>query len=324
MDTKYNFKTVEQKWINRWEKLKTNEINVETAGQPFYNLMMFPYPSAEGLHVGNMFAFVGGDIQGRYHKMRGYDVFEPMGFDAFGIHSENYAVRTGAHPWHLIPQNIRRFEKQLKSIGNMFDWSHAINSADPSYYRWTQWIFVRLFKAGLAYRKRAEVNWCPACKTVLSDEQAGGGLCERCDSPVIQRYMLQWFLKITRYANKLLENLDRIDWSETTRNAQRQWIGRSEGAEIFFDVADSRRVLKVFTTRPDTLWGATFIAVSPGHPDIKKFTVPAKIAEMDEYVDAFTKQPRFPTDRSSAGNEKEKKSGLYSGFYAVHPALLPA
>ena len=228
----YNYKQIEEKWNRRWRTDRTYEPDIHSAKKPFYNLMMFPYPSAEGLHVGNVFAFVGSDIQGRYRKALGYDVFEPMGFDAFGIHSENFALKSGTHPWHMIPQNIRHFrEKQLKRIGNMFDWSHEVNTTDPEYYQWTQWIFLKLYNAGLAYRKHAEVNWCPSCKTVLANEQVEETKCERCDATVGTRSMEQWFFRITAYAEKLLSNLEWIDWSETTTKAQRNWIGRSESTE---------------------------------------------------------------------------------------------
>lgn len=228
----YDHTLIEKKWLRRWKICKTYEPDLHSAKKPFYNLMMFPYPSAEGLHVGNVFAFVGSDIQGRYRKALGYDVFEPMGFDAFGIHSENFALKSGTHPWIMIPQNIRHFrEKQLKSIGNMFDWAHEVNTTDPEYYKWTQWIFLKLFHAGLAYRKDAEVNWCPSCQTVLANEQVEETKCERCEAIVEKRSLEQWFLRITAYAEKLLANLDWIDWSDTTKNIQRNWIGRMQGAE---------------------------------------------------------------------------------------------
>ena len=202
MTKDYDFKAIEKKWRARWEAAGAHQVDLEQAEHPFFNLMMFPYPSAEGLHMGNMFAFVGSDIQGRYKKALGYDVFEPMGFDAFGMHSENHALKTGRHPCEMVPKNIEYFrERQLKRIGNMFDWRHEINTTDPSYYRWTQWIFLKLYKAGLAYRKNAPVNWCPSCKTVLADEQAKGGSCERCGSAVEKRSMRQWFFRITNYGN---------------------------------------------------------------------------------------------------------------------------
>ena len=286
MTSTYDFKCIERKWIQRWREKKVHRPDLYASDRPFYNLMMFPYPSAEGLHVGNVFAFVGSDIQGRYRKALGYDVFEPMGFDAFGIHSENYALKTGTHPWHMIPQNIRRFrETQLEQIGNMYDWSHEVNTTDPKYYRWTQWIFLKLFEAGLAYRKKEGVNWCPACRTVLANEQVENQKCERCDTIVETRSMEQWFFGITTYAQRLLDNLAWIDWSATTKTAQRNWIGRSEGAEIVFDVENSDKNLMVFTTRPDTLWGVTFLALALEHPYVSVLTKPHKKADMDRYIE---------------------------------------
>jgi leucyl-tRNA synthetase len=232
MRTSYDPHEIEARWQEAWYRTGIYATDMQYAARPYYNLMMFPYPSAEGLHVGNLFAFVGADIHARFMAMSGYDVFEPIGFDAFGIHSENYAIKRGVDPRVLTARNVERFrETQLKICGNRYDWSHEVDTTDPRYYRWTQWIFVQLFKAGLAERKRADVNWCPSCKTVLADEQVIGGLCERCDTVVEQRELEQWFFKITNYADRLLENLDRLDWSEVIKTAQRSWIGRSVNPE---------------------------------------------------------------------------------------------
>ncbi|MDZ8189176.1 MAG: class I tRNA ligase family protein [Nostoc sp. ChiSLP02] len=212
-----------------WQQNQLHEVDLATNAQPFYNLMMFPYPSAEGLHVGNVYAFTGADIYGRFMAMQGKAVFEPMGFDAFGIHSENFAIKQGVHPRELTARNVKRFrETQLQRIGNRFCWNYEIQTTDPAYYKWTQWVFLQLFKAGLAVRKKAAVNWCPSCKTVLADEQVIGGECERCSAIAIQRELEQWFFKITEYAQRLLDNLDRLDWSEKVKTAQRNWIGRDE------------------------------------------------------------------------------------------------
>src|SRR2546430_303623 len=247
----YEPATVEAKWQRLWEERHVNEPDVDRPRRPFYNLMMFPYPSAEGLHVGNMFAFTGADIYGRFKRLAGDDVFEPIGFDAFGIHSENYALSIGAHPAKLIPQNIATFRRQLRRFGGMFDWRHELSTTDPRYYKWTQWLFLQFFKAGLAFRKRAAVNWCPACKTVLANEQVINGYCERHpDVRVEQRFLEQWFFAITRYAERLLRNLDALDWSESTVAMQRNWIGRSEGAELAFETPGGA-VITHFTTRPD-------------------------------------------------------------------------
>ncbi|UBF30693.1 class I tRNA ligase family protein (plasmid) [Kovacikia minuta CCNUW1] len=225
----FDHRAIERKWQSIWQQTQLYEADLTTTTQPFYNLMMFPYPSAEGLHVGNVYAFTGADIYGRFLAMQGRTVFEPIGFDAFGIHSENFAIKRGVHPSTLTARNVERFrETQLKRIGNRFCWNHEVQTTDPSYYKWTQWIFLQLFKAGLAVRKKAAVNWCPSCKTVLADEQVIGGECERCGAIATQRELEQWFFKITQYAQRLLDNLDHLDWSERVKTAQRNWIGRSE------------------------------------------------------------------------------------------------
>src|SRR6266487_3282619 len=234
----YDPGSLEAKWQARWAERHTNEPDLDRAARPFYNLMMFPYPSAEGLHVGNMFAFTGADIYGRFQQLHGCDVFEPIGFDAVGI-----------HPAKLIPQNIETFRRQLKRFGGMFDWRHELSTTDPRYYKWTQWIFLQLFKAGIAFRKKAAVNWCPKDMSVVANEQVINGFCERHpDTKVEQRFLEQWFFAITRYAERLLENLDWLDWSDSTRTLQRNWIGRSEGAELVFETPAGAK-LSVFTDR---------------------------------------------------------------------------
>jgi leucyl-tRNA synthetase len=224
---RYQPQASETHWQRVWQDTHIHEPDLDRARKPFYNLLMFPYPSAEGLHVGNVYAFTGADIYARFMAMQGHDVFEPIGFDAFGIHSENFAIQRGEHPATLTARNIDRFRVQLQRMGNRFDWRQAVETTSPDYYRWTQWIFVQLFKAGLAVRKKAPVNWCPTDRTVLADEQVIDGRCERCDSPVAQRELEQWFLRITAYADRLLDNLDRLDWSDVVKTAQRRWIGRA-------------------------------------------------------------------------------------------------
>src|SRR4030066_753480 len=267
---RYNPSEIKKKWRIIWEKERIFSVDINKAKKPFYNLMMFPYPSGEGLHVGHVYAFGGSDTYGRFMRLAGNDVFEPMGFDSFGIHSENYAIKVGTHPQKLIANTTAYFrDKQLKRLGALFDWDHSVVTSDPDYYKWTQWIFIQLFKAGLALRKKAAVDWCPSCQTVLADEQVINGRCERCNTQVIQRELEQWFFKITDYAEKLLKNLDSIDWSETTKAMQRNWIGRSEGTLIKFPVASRQRpekensgnlsletgdYIEVFTTRPDTIF----------------------------------------------------------------------
>jgi leucyl-tRNA synthetase len=366
----YQPEVVEAKWQARWAERHTNEPDLDRAPKPFYNLMMFPYPSAEGLHVGNMFAFTGADTYGRFKRLQGYDVFEPIGYDAFGIHSENYAIAVGINPGKLIPQNIANFRRQLKSIGGMFDWRHELATTDPAYYKWTQWLFLQLLKAGKAYRKAAAVNWCPKDQTVLANEQVIDGRCERCGSVVEQRTLEQWFFRITDYADRLLANLDdpsKMDWSQSTTLAQRNWLGRSEGAEIVFSakslrgggaseaipqqahgirqslrgvedseaipqeahgirqslrgVEDSEAIqqqapaIRVFTTRPDTVFGATFMVLAPEHALVDAFTAPDRKAE----VGAYRKMVAAKDLVSRKVGEREK-TGVFTGGHAINPA----
>ena len=239
---KYNFKSTERKWRKYWEDNKTNQIDLEKAGNPFYNLMMFPYPSAEGLHVGSVYTFTGVDTFGRFKRMQGYDVFEPIGLDGFGIHSENYAMKIGEHIKDVSKRTEKNFYRQLSSIGNMFDWSRTVETYDSKYYKWTQWLFLKMFEKGLAYQKKAKVNWCPSCKTVLSDEQVIQGKCERCDSDVEKKELKQWFFKITDYADRLLENSQRedFDWPSDVKLNQQNWIGKSNGATIRFEIKNQK------------------------------------------------------------------------------------
>ncbi len=316
----YRPEVVEAKWRRRWAERGTNQPDLDYPRRPFYNLMMFPYPSAEGLHVGNMFAFTGSDVFGRFRRLQGYDVFEPIGFDAFGIHSENYALKLGINPAELIPRNIENFRRQLERIGGMFDWRHEVSTIDPRYYKWTQWIFLQLFKAGKAYRKQAAVNWCPSCKTVLANEQVESGRCERCGTLVEQRQLEQWFFRITEYAERLLRNLDVIDWSESTTTAQRNWIGRSEGAEIDFPVLSASGEaagpsIRVYTTRPDTIFGATFMVLAPEHPLVPVVASPEHRADVERYVRAA--QARDLVSRKVGDREK---TGVFTGGYARNPA----
>jgi len=313
--SKFEHQELEQKWQKRWDESGIYRVNLDTAPHPFYNLMMFPYPSAEGLHVGNVFAFVGSDIQGRFRLMNGLDVFEPIGFDAFGIHSENFALKTASHPARLVPNNIRHFrENQLKRIGNMYDWTHEVDTTNPNYYKWTQWIFIQLYKAGLAYRTTAPVNWCPSCKTVLADEQVISGECERCSSAVTKKDMAQWFFKITDFAQKLLDNLDVIDWSERTKVAQRNWIGRSEGAQVVFRLEGHDETFEIFTTRPDTLFGVTYMVFAPEHPLLDKIVTDEQRPAFEEY----RRRVASMTEIERQAKELEK-TGVFTGAFAVNP-----
>lgn len=253
MNNKYDHREIEKKWQRAWEDEKIYSPNLAAAENPFYNLMMFPYPSAEGLHVGNMYAFTGTDVFGRFTRMQGKQVFEPIGLDGFGIHSENYALKVGRHPKEQAAHAEQNFYRQLRSIGNGFDWSRTVETYNPNYYKWTQWLFIQMFKNGLAYRKKAEVNWCPSCKTVLSDEQVIQGKCERCSSEVEKKALEQWFFRITEYADRLLSNIDSLNWTEKVKIAQRNWIGKSEGAELYFELEKKHHfvLLHGFTGSPE-------------------------------------------------------------------------
>src|ERR671922_146966 len=316
---------VEAKWQARWAERHTNEPDLDKAERPFYNLMMFPYPSAEGLHVGNMFAFTGADVYGRFKRLQGYDVFEPIGYDAFGIHSENYAIKQGINPAILIPQNIANFRRQLVRIGGMFDWRHELATTDPRYYKWTQWIFLQLLKAGKAYKKRAAVNWCPKDKTVLANEQVIDGRCERCGTVVEQRTLEQWFFRITDYADRLLADLDdksKMDWSDSTTTTQRNWLGRSEGAELEFRAvgpsggqAVDSDVIRVYTTRADTVFGATFMVLAPEHALVDALTTPERRAEVEAYRKAAASK-----DLVSRKVGDREKTGVFTGGHATNPA----
>ncbi|TSC78122.1 MAG: leucyl-tRNA synthetase [Parcubacteria group bacterium Gr01-1014_33] len=339
---------IESKWQARWLKGKIYEPDLlarprrrgigTRAKKPFYNLMMFPYPSAEGLHVGNMYAFTGADIYGRFKRMQGYDVFEPIGLDGFGIHSENYALKIGKHPMELSRITEKNFYRQLQMIGNGFAWQERLETYDPEYYKWTQWIFVRLFKEGLAYRKKQAVNWCPSCKTVLADEQVISGECERCGSKVHKKDLEQWFFKITDYAERLLKNLEKIDWSERIKIAQRNWIGRSEGALIKFalsrNYADTTRTnteilrksassqresafIEVFTTRADTLFGATYLVVAPEHPML--MNQESGIMNYGE-VRGYIQNAKSKSEEERIAASKEKTGVELKGVKAINPA----
>src|ERR1043166_3670469 len=330
----YDPAAIERKWQERWDATGTNHTDLTAGERPFYALMMFPYPSAEGLHVGNLFAFTGNDIYGRFQRLQGHTVFEPLGFDAFGIHSENFALKVGTHPADLIPRNIDNFRRQLKRAGLMVDWRHELSTTDPAYYKWTQWLFLQLYKRGLAYKRRAAVNWCPNDKTVLANEQVIAGECERCGAKVEQRFLEQWFFRITDYAGRLLDDLDWLDWSDSTKQAQRNWIGRSDGAEIGFRVQDleaitgsatiatggrgevgSRAVeTPVFTTRPDTIFGATYMVLAPEHPMVDVLTTDDQRDEVEAY-----KRQAANQDIVSRKTTKEK-TGVFTGTFAINPA----
>lgn len=312
---------VERKWQGIWEERGTNRFapdELRSSEAPFYNLMMFPYPSAEGLHVGNIYAFTGADVHGRFHRLLGKDVFQPMGFDAFGIHSENFALKVGIHPMDLIPQNVENFTRQLRRMGGMFDWEHSVDTTTPDYYRWTQWLFLQLYKGGLAERVEGPVNWCPSCRTVLANEQVEGGLCERCTTPVEQRKLTQWYFKISNCAQRLLENLPSLDWSGTTKKAQQNWIGRSEGAALRFPLdggGTDKTVIEVFTTRPDTIFGATYMVLAPEHPLVDTVTSSDQLDEVSDY-----QETAFRMDLVARKKTDNTKTGVFTGSFCRNPA----
>ncbi len=316
----YNPSAIESKWQQKWESDKIFSPDIKKATDPYFNLMMFPYPSAEGLHVGNMYAFTGADVYAKFNRMQGKDVLEPIGLDGFGIHSENYALKVGRHPKEQAALAEKNFYRQMRSIGNSFDWQRTVETYNPNYYKWTQWLFVTLFKTGLAYRDTALVNWCPKDLTVLSDEQVIDGCCERCGTKVEKKNLEQWFFRITKYADRLLQNIEGLDWSNKVKIAQTNWIGKSEGAEVEFRIKGQEGSIKVFTTRPDTLYGATFMVIAPEHPLVAsllnlKFKISnLKLAEIKEYIEAT----KDKTDIERTGEGKEK-TGVFSGLYAINP-----
>ncbi len=311
----YDFTAIEKKWQGYWEKNKTFKVNDFEPGKPkFYCLDMFPYPSGAGLHVGHPEGYTATDILCRYKRMRGFNVLHPMGWDAFGLPAEQYAVETGTHPSITTGRNIDRFREQIKSLGFSYDWDREINTTDPKYYRWTQWIFEQLYKKGLAYVAEVPVNWCPALGTVLANEEVIDGRSERGNHPVVRRPMRQWMLRITEYAERLLADLDELDWSEGIKEMQRNWIGKSEGAEVTFRIADSDQTVTVYTTRPDTLFGATYMVLAPEHPLVDAIAAPAQRGAVDAYRDAAARKSDM--DRTELNTEK---TGVFTGAYAVNP-----
>jgi leucyl-tRNA synthetase len=320
-DDGYDPSAIELRWQARWAADRLWEIDVEHVrpDRKFYNLVEFPYPSAEGLHVGHAYTYSGADTYGRYLKMRGREVFQPIGFDSFGIHTENYALKVSEHPGTLTKRTITNYRRQLRSLGAAWDWSREIVTSDPSYYRWTQWLFVKLYRAGLAVRREAPVVWCPSCLTVLANEQLEGDRCERCGTRVVQRTMHQWFLRITAYAEELLRGLDDVDWPESAKRAQREWIGRSEGVEIDFEVSDRDIRLRTFTTRPDTLFGVTFLVVPPGHPDVDALSRGTGMeAEVHRFVEETLRDRVATFGRGEAASSALR--GPFTGSFGIHPA----
>lgn len=305
---------VEKKWNKLWEEQKVYSFNPDDVENKYYMLEMFSYPSGAKLHIGHWYNYGLSDSFARYQIMKGKNVFQPMGFDAFGLPAENFAIKTGVHPEDSTLKNIAVMENQLKNIGAMFDWDHEIKTCLPDYYKWTQWIFCQLYKKGLAYRKKAPVNWCPSCNTVLANEQVVDGHCERCGSQVIKKDLTQWFFKITDYAEELLSGLDDLDWPEKTKAMQRNWIGKSVGGEIEFDLANGMGSVKVFTTRADTLFGCTYVVLAPEHELVDKITTAEHLAEVEAYKAEVAKTNEV--ERLSTAKEK---TGVFTGAYAINP-----
>jgi len=310
----YPFKEIEQKWQKYWEENKTFKAEDISDKPKYYVLDMFPYPSGAGLHVGHPEGYIASDIVARYKRKKGFNVLHPMGWDAFGLPAENYALQTGTHPKITTGKNIETFRRQIKSFGFSYDWDREVNTTDPEYYKWTQWIFQQIYKMGLAYQAEIAVNWCPELKTVLANEEVIDGKSERGGHPVIRQPMRQWMLKITAYADRLLEDLDLVDFPDSIKEMQRNWIGRSEGADVDFKIDGSSDTLRVFTTRPDTLFGATYMVVAPEHP-ILKTMIPT---EFQSAVEAYQKQSASKSDLDRTELAKEK-TGVFTGIYAINP-----
>ncbi len=309
-----DYKAIEKKWQKYWEENNTYKFNLNNLDKKLYCLEMFSYPSGAKLHVGHWYNYGVSDTWARFKRMQGFEVFHPMGFDAFGLPAENYAIKTGIHPKDSTYNNIRTMERQLKEMGATYDWDYEIITSDPEYYKWTQWMFLQLYKNGLAYKKEAPVNWCPSCNTVLANEQVVNGHCERCETIVERKKLSQWFFKITDYAEELLENLDKLDWPERTKVLQRNWIGKSTGALIEFDVADSDLKIEVFTTRVDTLYGATYVVFAPENDLVDKITTAEHKDSVEKYKSDASKISEI--DRMSAVKEK---TGVFTGSYAINP-----
>ncbi|MCL6548089.1 MAG: leucine--tRNA ligase, partial [Alicyclobacillus sp.] len=311
----YRFREIEQKWKKRWKETGAHRVREDSGKPKYYCLDMFPYPSGQGLHVGHWRGYTISDVWSRYKKLQGYEVLHPMGWDAFGLPAENYAIQTGVHPAVSTARNIANFKRQLQEIAAMYDWDREINTSDPDYYRWTQYLFVKMFEKGLAYRKKMPINWCPSCKTGLSNEEVVDGKCDRCGSDVTKKEMDQWMLRITAYADRLLADLDRLDWPDKVKRMQAAWIGRSEGARIVFDVdGHPGAQIEVFTTRPDTLYGATYMVLAPEHPLVDQITTPDQRPAVEAYVQETLKKSAIARQIVD-----KTKTGVFTGAYALHP-----
>jgi leucyl-tRNA synthetase len=314
MAARYNSREIDAKWQQKWADDGLYRVSEDEGKPKWYALTMFPYTSGD-LHIGHWYAMAPSDVHARFKRMQGFNVLHPMGFDAFGLPAENAAIKRGIHPYTWTMQNIENMRRQLKSIGAIYDWEREVITCQPEYYKWTQWFFTKFYEAGLAYRDKAPVNWCPQCQTVLANEQVlNDGLCERCDTPVIRRDLEQWFFRITRYADELMQHQD-IDWPESIKIMQRNWVGKSHGAEISFglDIGAGEDEIKVFTTRPDTTFGVTFMVLAPEHPLVAGLTTPERRAEVEAYIIKSRRQSEI--ERLSTEREKD---GVFTGAYAVN------
>ena len=312
----YNPNAIEKKWQKIWDEEETFKSELDRDKKKFYPLVEFPYPSGQGLHVGHPRPYTALDIVARKRRLEGENVIYPMGWDAFGLPTENYAIKNHIHPSIVTKDNIKNFKGQMKSIGFSFDWSKEVNTTDPNYYKWTQWIFIQLYKHGLAYKKEMPVNWCPSCKVGLANEEVVDGKCERCGSEVTHKVKNQWMLKITEYADRLIDDLDEVDYEERIKTQQKNWIGRSHGAEINFSLKDKDYKLNVYTTRPDTIFGATYMVIAPEHPMLEEFKDEIKnLDQVKDYQDFAKKKSDF--ERSEL--TKEKTGVKLDGISAINP-----
>jgi len=314
MSRKYDHLAIEPKWQQYWDKNKTFKVELDPQKPKYYILDMFPYPSGEGLHVGHPLGYTATDILARYKRMQGFNVLHPMGWDAFGLPAEQYAIETGTHPTDTTKKNVKRFKSQIKSLGFSYDWDREINTTDPKYYKWTQWIFLQLYKRGLAYQGEVPVNWCPELGTVLANEEVIDGKSERGGHPVIRKPMRQWVFRITEYAESLLAGLDDVDWPESVKNLQRNWIGRSDGSNVEFEIPSISETIPVFTTRPDTLFGATYMVLAPEHPMVEKLTNDKTQETITNYVKSTA--GKSDLDR---GELNKEKTGVFLGTNAINP-----
>ncbi len=316
MAVPYNHREVENKWQGIWDEEKAFRTSEDYSKPKYYALVEFPYPSGQGLHVGHPRPYTALDIVARKRRMQGYNVLYPMGFDAFGLPTENYAIKNHIHPKIVTKNNVERFKSQLHALGYSFDWEREINTTDPEYYKWTQWIFLKLFNAGLAYKAEMPINWCTSCKVGLANEEVVNGVCERCGAEVVRKVKSQWMLKITEYADKLLEGLDTVDYVERVKVSQKNWIGKSTGAEVDFVLNGKEDKLTVYTTRPDTLFGVTYMVMSPEHPFIDKYQ--ADIKNWNEVV-SYREMAARKSDFERTELAKEKTGVMITGLTAVNP-----